>query len=173
MEREGGDLMGLQAIQTLAVNPADETAVRDLYEQMMDAWNRGSAEAFAAPFTEDCDFVAFDGTHFKGRHDIAVFHQPLFETYLKGTRLVGKVTSVRFLCPDVALVHALGGTVMRGKSTPSPERDSMQTLVATKSGSEWRLSAFQNTRVRPIGRNAGGTFVWLFSDWLWKLFRPT
>ncbi len=47
---------------------------------------------------------------------------------------------------------------MRGKSVPSPERDSIQTLVATKRAGEWRLAAFQNTRVRPIGRNAAGTF---------------
>jgi uncharacterized protein (TIGR02246 family) len=165
--------MSLQTFPLLPVNGADETAVRDLYQRMMDAWNKGSGEAFAAPFAEDCDFVAFDGTHFKGRHEIASFHQPLFETHLKGTRLVGKITGVRFLSADVALMHALDGTVMRGKSAPSPERDSIQTLVATKRGGEWRLIAFQNTRVRPIGRNAGGTFVWRLSDWLWKLFRPT
>src|SRR5262245_55824779 len=139
----------------------------------MNGWNKGSGEAFAAPFAEDADFVAFDGTRFKDRHEIASFHQRLFETHLKGTRLVGQVTSVRFLHADVALAHALGGTVMRGKSAPSPERDSIQTLVATKRSGEWRLAAFHNTRVRPIGRNAGGTFVWLFSDWLWKLLRST
>jgi uncharacterized protein (TIGR02246 family) len=150
----------------------DEAAVRALYEQLMAGWNSGSAEAFAALFAEDGDFIAFDGSHFKGHEDIVSFHRPLFETHLKGTRLVGRVKSVRFLSPDVALMHAFGGTVMRRKSAPSPERNSIQTLVATKRDGEWRLAAFQNTRVRPIGRNAGGTFVWLFSDWLWKLFRP-
>lgn len=85
---------------------------------------------------------------------------------------MGDVKSVRFLSPDVALMHAIGGTVLRGKSSPAPERDSIQTLVAAKSGGQWHLAAFQNTRVRPIGRNAGGTFVWLLSDLLWKLLRP-
>ncbi len=150
----------------------DEAAIRDLYHELMDAWNKGSGEAFAATFTENGDLIAFDGTHFKGRQEIAPFHQRLFETHLKGTRLVGKVTSLRFLSPDVALMHAIGGTVMRGKSQPSPERDSIQTLVATKRGGDWRLAAFQNTRVRPMGRNAWGTLIWLFSDWLWKTFGP-
>ena len=152
--------------------PDDEAAVRALYKQLMDAWNKGSGEAYAAQFAEDGDLIGFDGTHFKGRQEIAPFHQRLFETYLKGTRLVGQVTSVRFLSPDVALMHAVGGTVMRGKSAPSPERDSIQTLVATKRGSEWCFAAFQNTRVRPIGRNAAGTFVWILSDWLWKVIHP-
>jgi uncharacterized protein (TIGR02246 family) len=150
----------------------DEAVVRALYQQLMDGWNQGSAEAFATPFAEDGDLIAFDGTHFRGHQEIVPFHQRLFQTHLKGTRLVGQVTSVRFLGPDVALMHARGGTMMRGKSAPAPERDSIQTLVATRGAGGWRLTAFQNTRIRPMGRNTGGTFVWLLSDWLWTVFRP-
>jgi uncharacterized protein (TIGR02246 family) len=150
----------------------DEAAVRALYRQLMDGWNKGSGESFAVPFAEDGDLIGFDGTHLKGRREIASFHQPLFDKWLKGTRLVGEVKSVRFLSPDVALMHVIGGTVMEGKSEPSPERDSIQTLVATKRGDEWSLAAFQNTRVRPMGRSARGTVIWLLSDWLWKLFAP-
>jgi uncharacterized protein (TIGR02246 family) len=151
--------------------PADEEAVRALYQQLMDGWNRGSGAAFAAAFAEDGDLVAFDGTHFKGRREIAPFHQRLFDKWLKGTRLVGHVKDVRFLSPDVAVMHAIGGTVMRGKSTPSPERDSIQTLVATRRDGDWRLAAFQNTRLRPVGRNPVAFLVWTVSDWLWKIFR--
>jgi uncharacterized protein (TIGR02246 family) len=124
-------------------NSADEAAVRGLYQQLTDGWNQGSGAAFAAAFTEDGDLVAFDGTHFKGRQEIATFHQQLFDKWMKGTRLVGQVEYVRFLSPDVALMHAVGGTVMRGKSEPSTELDSMQTLVATRQGGEWCLAAFQ------------------------------
>lgn len=85
------------------MNPAaDEAAIRALYGQLMDGWNKGSAEGFSAPFAEDADFIAFDGTHFKGRREILSSHQPLFEKWLKGTRLVGDVKSVRFLTPEVA-----------------------------------------------------------------------
>jgi uncharacterized protein (TIGR02246 family) len=149
---------------------ADEVAVRDLYRELMDGWNRGSGEAFAAVFTEDGDLVAFDGTHFEGRAQIAPFHQELFDKWLKGTRLVGRVKDVRFLSPDVALMHAVGSTIMRGKSVPSPERDSIQTLVATRQNGEWRLAAFQNTRLR-IMRNGVAFLVSTFSDLLWKIFR--
>jgi uncharacterized protein (TIGR02246 family) len=151
-------------------NPADEAAVRGLYQQLMDGWNRGSGDAFGAVFTEDGDLVAFDGTHFVGRKEIAPFHQQLFDKWMKGTRLVGQVNYVRFLSPDVAMMHAVGGTVMPGKTEPSPERDSIQTLVATRQGGEWRLTAFQNTRVRLMG-TAAAFLVWTLSDWLWKVFR--
>ncbi len=150
----------------------DEAAVRTLYKELMGAWNNGSGEAYASVFAEDGDLIGFDGVRFRGRREIAPFHQRLFETHLKGTRLVGRVTDVRFLSSNVALIHAFGGTVMPGKSTPTPERDSIQTLIAAKRGGEWRLAAFQNTRVRPMGRNINGTVIWLFTDWLWRVFGP-
>ena len=155
-----------------ANHSADEAAVRDLYRQLLDGWNRGSGDAFAAPFTGDGDLIAFDGTHFKGREDIAPFHQELFDRWLKGSRLVGEVEDVRFLSPDVAVMHAVGSTVMRGKSKPSPERDSIQTLVAVRERGEWRLAAFQNTRVRPMGPSLVTFLVWTLTDLLWKVFAP-
>jgi uncharacterized protein (TIGR02246 family) len=150
---------------------ADEAAVRALYQQLMDGWNQGSGDAFAAAFTEDGDLIGFDGTHFKGRQEIAPFHQQLFDKWLKGSRLVGEVKDVRFLSPDVALMHAVGGTVMRGKTDPVPERDSIQTLVAIRQDGEWRLAAFQNTRLHPMDTSAGPFLIWTLSDLLWKVFR--
>ena len=149
---------------------ADEEAVRDLYRELMEGWNRGSGEDFAAVFTEDGDLVAFDGTHFEGREEIAPFHQELFDKWMKGTRLVGRVKDVRFLSPDVALMHAVGSTVMRGKNASSPERDSIQTLVAVRHNAQWRLAAFQNTRLR-VMRNGITFLISTFSDLLWKVFR--
>jgi uncharacterized protein (TIGR02246 family) len=157
--------------EAAANDSADEAAVRALYQQLMDGWNQGSGDAFAAVFTEDGDLIGFDGTHFKGRQEIAPFHQRLFDKWLKGSRLVGEVKDVRFLSPDVALMHAVGGTVLRGKSEPVPERDSIQTLVATRQDGEWRLAAFQNTRLHPMDSSAGPFLVWTLSDLLWKVFR--
>ena len=131
----------------------DESTIRTLYRQLMDGWNKGSGEAYAAPFAEDGDLVGFDGTHLKGHQEIIPFHQQLFDTYVKGSRLVGKVRSVRFLTPEVAVMHAVGGTVMGGQIDIEPDRNSVQTLVAVKlTGGEWRLAAFQNTRAMFIGR---------------------
>lgn len=154
------------------LHPSDAEEVRGLYMRAMDGWNRGSGEAFGAPFAAECDFVAFDGTRYRGRDEIVRVHDPLFKTHLKGTRLVGDVADVRFVGNDVAVIHAYGGTVRRGESAPAPERDSIQTLVAVRRDGRWQLVAFQNTRVRPIGRNHLGTLLWLVSDWLWKWCLP-
>jgi uncharacterized protein (TIGR02246 family) len=131
---------------------ADEAAIRSLYQQLMDGWNAASGDAFADPFEEDGDLVGFDGTYFKGRKEIAPFHQHLFDMFLKGSRLVGKVRSVRFLTSDVAIMHAVGGTMMAGQTDLESERNSVQTLVAVKRDTKWHLAAFQNTRATYIGR---------------------
>jgi uncharacterized protein (TIGR02246 family) len=132
----------------------DEADIRSLYQQAMDGWNMGNGDAFAASFAEDADLIGFDGTHLKGRSEIASFHQRLFDTFVKGTRLVGKVKSVRFLAPNVSLMHTVGGTVMPGQSDIDPERNSVQTIVATKKRNDgrWRIAAFQNTRAQFMGR---------------------
>lgn len=108
--------------------------MRALYGRLMEGWNPGSGAAFAEPLAPAIDFVGFDGTCFKGRDAVAAFHDPLFKTHLKGSRLIGAVTSRRFLSPSVALVHARGSTIMRGETRASPARDSTQTLVAVKDG---------------------------------------
>lgn len=118
------------------LHQAEEEAIRGLFEALIDDWATGDGAAYGSRFTEDADYVAFDGTRTRRRQEISASHQRLFDKYLKGTRLVGEVESVRFLGPDVALVHASGGTVMRGKTKPSPERDSIQTLVAFRH--HWR-----------------------------------
>jgi uncharacterized protein (TIGR02246 family)/steroid delta-isomerase-like uncharacterized protein len=131
----------------------DEATIRSLYFQMIDGWNKGSGDAFAAPFAEDGDLVGFDGTHLKGRKEIASFHQLLLDTFVKGSRLVGKIRTVRFLTPDVAIMHVVGGTIMAGQSDIDPERNSIHTLVVmTGSDGKWRIAAFQNTQAQYIGR---------------------
>jgi uncharacterized protein (TIGR02246 family) len=131
----------------------EETEICSHYFQMIDGWNNGDGELFASPFEEDGDLVGFDGTHLKGRQQIASFHQQLLQTYVKGSRLVGKIRDVRFLTPTVAIMHAVGGTVMMGQTDIEPDRNSIHTLVFKKgNGNRWCIAAFQNTRVQYTGR---------------------
>jgi len=150
----------------------DEAKILALFEDLLEDWGRGDGEAYGSHFTEDADYVAFDGTRTRGRREISASHQRLFDKFLKGTRLTGNILNIKFLSPDVALIHATGGTVMPGKTKPSPERDSIQTLVAVCEGTEWRFAAFHNSRVRPIGSNAVTFLLWAVTDRLWRTFAP-
>ncbi len=124
----------------------DEATIRAFPQRMIDAWNAGDGAAFAAPFSDTADFVAFEGTHLKGRHAITEFHRRLFDTDVKGTRLEGEVKFVRFLTPDVAVVHARCGVFLAGREHTTPSRDSMQIFVTVRRGGEWRVEALLNAR---------------------------
>lgn len=105
---------------------------------MTDAWARGDAEAYADCFTEDSDYVAFNGMHLRGRAANREVHGPLLRGVLKGTRIDPLVEDIALLAPDVALVHTASSA--RGKS--------LQTFVMVKRDGQWQVRAFQNTRLR-------------------------
>lgn len=138
---------------------ADEAAIRALSGQMHDAWARGDAGAFVAAFTEDADYVVFDGTHLRGRQEIADAHVPLWNGFLKGSTLVGVSSSIQFLGPDVALVHSKGAVLKRHEKKPSKRSLSVQTMVAVRQEGTWRFAAFQNTRYRPFADTLFGKLV--------------
>jgi hypothetical protein len=63
--RESDRIMVPHKPKTLGLN-SNEAAIRELYQQMIDGWNAGNGDAFAAPYTDDIDFIRFDGTYMKG-----------------------------------------------------------------------------------------------------------
>lgn len=166
-----------QANQELApihVTPGtnvEETAIRHLFQQLLAAWGAGDAQAYGALFTEDADYIAFDGVNQQGRPAIIAGHQPLFERFLKGSTLTGDLVNITLLAPNVALAHAIGSIIDAGRHTPKAERLSSQTLLVIKENGTWRFRAFHNTRVRPIGQGSG-FFAWLIADLAWRFFGP-
>ena len=132
--------------QTTAQTADAESAIRAVHQRMIDAWNAGDAATFAAPFTDEADFVAFEGTHLKGRREIASFHRQIFDRVVKGTRLQGEVKFVRFLSPVLAVMHSAVRVTLQGRTEASPSRDSMQLTVITKRHGEWRSEGLMNAR---------------------------
>lgn len=120
-----------------------------LMQRINEAWGEGDADAYAALFTEDADYVIFDGSLAKGRAAIADVHRPLFEGFMKGSRLSAQVTALRFLAPGVTLVHSKGAVLRKNQRRPSRRALSVQTTVVVKQGDRWLVTAFQNTRYRP------------------------
>jgi uncharacterized protein (TIGR02246 family) len=151
-----------EALGTIGGNQTHEEALRTCLEQLNAAWVRGDADGFAAAFTEDADYVTFDGTHWKGRREIAESHRPLFQGFFKGSRLAGERQTIRLLTPDVALIHSRGAVLLAGQSKLARGRLSVQTLVAVKRPEGWRLAAFRNTRYRPFAQTLKGRLLALF-----------
>ncbi|GHO87508.1 SgcJ/EcaC family oxidoreductase [Dictyobacter formicarum] len=149
----------MQQLSHVNGQEADEAAIRTLFTQLNEAW--GNTDAFAAVFTEDADYITFDGTHTKGKAAIAQVHRPLFEGFMKGSRLSGNIQDMRFLAPDVALLHTTGRIIQKHQKRPSRRSLSTQTMVAVKQEDRWLFTAFQNTRYRPFNKTLFGRLLTL------------
>lgn len=129
----------------------DESAIRLLLDRLYDAWARGDGVGYAACFAQNSDYITFNGVHLRGRAENAELHASLFRSVLKGTKLSAEIEGVELLSSGVALVHTVG----RGR------KKGYQTYVVVKSGGQWEIRSFQNTRVQPFS-------VWI-TRWMQKL----
>jgi uncharacterized protein (TIGR02246 family) len=135
----------------------DELEIRALLQRLNEAW--GDADAFAALFTEDAEYVTFDGSMVKGREAIAESHRPLFEGFMRGSRLEGQTPTVRFLTPDVALAHGKGAVIQKRQKRASSRAVSVQTNVVIRQDGRWQIAAFHNTRYRPWNESLMGKIL--------------
>ena len=58
---------------------AERRAILELGQALQDAWNRGDAAGYASLFTDDADFVAWNGSRGRGRQAIEDAHRRLFD----------------------------------------------------------------------------------------------
>ncbi len=134
--------------------PAERRAVLDLGRALQGAWNRGDAAVYASLFTDDADFVAWNGSRGRGRQAIEDGHRRLFAGPLAGSRMVLVADgadsvppgSLRFVRPDVAIMVIAGVVTPAGQRAAGPDHASVQTFVLFKDGDRWRVTAFHNTR---------------------------
>jgi uncharacterized protein (TIGR02246 family) len=134
--------------QTPSTVNTDEAAIRQIVQQVQDAWNAHDGKAFAAPFATDADYVVVNGMYAKGRETIERGHTAIFTTIYKDSRNVSTFKSVRFLRPDVAVAHVewnlefkMNGETRKGHA--------MNTMILTKESGKWSIAAFQNTPIEP------------------------
>jgi uncharacterized protein (TIGR02246 family) len=136
--------------QKTSEKSADETAIRAAVEQLAKGWNAKSGAEFAKPFAEDADYVVINGMRIKGDKAIADGHQGIFDSIYKNTTLTLAADSIRFLRPDVAVVHVSAALkIVEGET--SRATDAKITLVMTKTNGRWEIAAFQNTQVQAAG----------------------
>jgi uncharacterized protein (TIGR02246 family) len=132
--------------------PQDEAAIRDLIGAYQAAWNRHDAKGVAMLHTESAELVQRSGMYVKGRAEIEQFIAGLFKgIFADQPPAPGpKITSIRFLRPDVAIVHGTGDATarafVRGAADPSVPTY-IVTYVVTKEDGKWLIAAQNNNPV--------------------------
>lgn len=99
-----------------AVPAADQTAVaalRAAFQAAENAWNRGDADHFGRLFAEDATYVGRSGHVFVGRGAIRDGHAEAFATVFHESRIKFRPMHIRFVSPELAIVH-LDVTTVQG-----------------------------------------------------------
>jgi uncharacterized protein (TIGR02246 family) len=128
-----------------------EDAIRSLYQQFIDAWNRRSAQDFAALVAEDGNVVGFDGSQLNGRTAIKAELERIFKEHQTAPYLT-KVQEVRFLTPDIAVLRAIVGMMRQDQTDINPAVNAVQSLIAIRHNDQWQIALFQNTPAQFHGR---------------------
>lgn len=132
--------------QTDSKYAEDEKAIRQVVQNIADAWAAGNGEKYADYFTDDIDFTVWNGMYFNGREANAKNHQMIFDTFYKGTNIESEIKKIRFLTEDVATVH-LQSKMYRDGQRVEDVPTVVPLLVLKKIDGKWKVAVFQNTPI--------------------------
>lgn len=134
-----------------AQTKADEEAVRNLPQAFRDAWARHDGHELAKIMDDDVDFVNVGAIYLRGKADFEKYHARLLSGRFKDSTLTLLETTVRFLHPDLAIIH-WSWKIADDKNydgTARPPRFGLMTMVAEKKDGAWRVVVGHNTNAMP------------------------
>jgi uncharacterized protein (TIGR02246 family) len=149
--------LAIVLLATIAARPQaspDETAVRNIIQEEIAAWNSGDAAAYSGHFAADGTFTNIRGEFFTGRQPFIQKHDALFKGPFHGSTLKQDLVSLKFVRPDVAVVEVLTSVTGISKLFPGTNTDDKGRLrtrllqVVVKDGDEWKITAYHNTDVK-------------------------
>lgn len=119
---------------------AKESAIRELYNEFMAAWNRHDAGELAKMWALDGDHVEPDGRHADGRDAILDLLTKQHASVFKKTQLTLGIQDVWFVTEHVALVdgsYEIAGIVAPdGKELP-PRKGSLTSILLLEKDKWW------------------------------------
>jgi len=129
----------------------DEEAIRRLPKAFSEAWAKHDGHELAQIMADDVDFVTVGATWFHGRRDFESYHTRLLSGRFKDSTITPLETAVRFLRPDLAVLH-WSWSIQGDKNpdgSPRTPRFGLLTMVAEKRKGRWFVAAAQNTNSFP------------------------
>ncbi len=120
------------------------SATRELYQRLIEAWNKRNARDYALAFASTGSIVGFDGSQVNGQMEIGAHVSEIFSHHQTAT-YVTIVRDVRPITSDVMLLRSNVGMVPPGKDDINPELNAVQSMVAARKGGKWEVALFHNT----------------------------
>ena len=128
-------------------NPAGtdaEQAARNLYEKLIETWNKRNAREYALLFASNGSIVGFDGSQVSGQLEVGAHISEIFSHHQTAS-YVTIVREVRSVASEVTLLRANAGMIPPGKDDIDPAMNAVQSMVAARRGGKWEIALFQNT----------------------------
>ncbi|MBO9595348.1 MAG: SgcJ/EcaC family oxidoreductase [Niabella sp.] len=130
-----------------------ESIIKDKLGKMEALFQHPTRALFNDLFTEDCDYITFNGQHLKGIEENLLVHQRLSEMKLfRGATLQYRSVQIKPTGPDTAVAIATGGIKFRWQKKLPQSRLSINTSVFIRQhNGDWKIASFQNSRIRKPG----------------------
>lgn len=123
---------------------------KDIPDAIAAAWNARDAQAFAALFAEDADFVNVVGLWWRNRADIEKAHAYGFAEIFKKAAMKVTRTRIRLLSDTAAVIvmrWRMTDQNLPGSDAETGVRRGLFTLVTQKSDAGWQIVSAQNTDI--------------------------
>lgn len=91
------------------MNKQDALDIQMLFSRTIEGGNFGDGDVFAEVYSKEWDFMGFNDTYINGKSQVARFHSNLFAYLI--FHIVGKIRSIVFVAPMVAIVIDVSGTI--------------------------------------------------------------
>ncbi len=125
-----------------------EHSLTTIPSRMVEAWNRADPPGFFADFADDAVFTEFEGTILRGREQMIAATQPVFDTVMKGSRLVGsEIPYAHLVQPGLGVIHHRAAIALPGEEEPPGARRIMQLFVVALREDRWQVTTLQNARL--------------------------
>jgi uncharacterized protein (TIGR02246 family) len=137
--------MAIFVMAGFAQTENDKKDIEKNVASMEEGWRQKDGKMYASAFAETHDFIVWNGYYFRDntRAGCAAAHQQLFNSIFKTIDIKLKVDKVKYLRPDIALVHVLGAAYEKGKE-PGKDPGVLMSLVMEKKAGKWEIVSFHN-----------------------------
>ena len=140
--------------QANAQDTADEQRIRNIVQNEARAWTIGDAAAYSRDFAADGVFTNILGQFSVGHEAFLKQHEYIFKGPYRGTTAHLDIVSLKFVRPDVAIVHVLSSVTGFESLTQGLAKDSKGRLrtrllqVLVRENGSWRIVDYHNVDVK-------------------------
>jgi uncharacterized protein (TIGR02246 family) len=122
----------------------DVAAIKGVLVDLYKAWDVGDADGFVKDYTEDAT-VIMPGTYRRSREEVRQGMADSFASFLKGSTVIDRLDSIRFLGENAAVAVSEANIKFAGETEPPAERMVYATWALEKRDGAWLVVAYHNS----------------------------